>query len=73
VLHAASFLRDTAFLWFQPNVNKDPEPEMMNDFKKFSQALRETSGAKRNLFVLRQKGSASSYISESQRHAALTH
>jgi hypothetical protein len=79
VLYAASFLRDTAFLWFQPNITKEPEPEMMQDFRKFTKLLKETFGdpdeeatAERNLFVLHQKGSASSYISEFQRHATLT-
>jgi hypothetical protein len=79
VLYTASFLRDTAFLWFQPNLEKDPEPEMMTSYNKFCRALRDTSGdpdeeatAERNIFSLRQKGSASSYISEFQRNSTLT-
>jgi hypothetical protein len=79
VLYTASFLRDTAFLWFQPNLEKDPEPEMMTSYKKFCRALRDTFGdpdaeatAERNIFSLRQKGLASSYISEYQCNSTLT-
>jgi hypothetical protein len=41
VLYTASFLRDTTFLWFQPNLEKDLEPEMMTSYKKFCRALRD--------------------------------
>ena len=78
VLYAGSFLRDTAFLWFQPYVTADPQPTFMTDFKEFCRELKNTFGdpdeiatAERQLYALRQKGSVTSYMAEFMRFAVL--
>ena len=78
VLYAGSFLRDTAFLWFQPYVTADPQPSFMTDFKEFCRELKNTFGdpdeiatAERQLYALRQKGSVTSYVTEFMRFAVL--
>lgn len=78
VLYAGSFLRDTAFLWFQPFVTKDPSPDFFNNFKLFCKELHTMFGdpdqvatAERHLYNLRQKGSASSYIADFTRYATV--
>ena len=78
VLYAGSFLRDTAFLWFQPSVTANPKPDYMFDFNKFCTELRKTFGdpdevatAERHLYALRQRGSASAYLADFMRHAVL--
>jgi hypothetical protein len=79
VLWTGSYLRGTALLWFQPHVGKTPEEPMMNDFSLFCKKLKELFGdpdeeasAERNLYALKQKGSATSYLTDFQRHAVLT-
>ena len=78
VLYAGSFLRGTALLWFQPYVSRTPEDPIMNDFESFCKKLKELFGdpnekatAERNLYALKQKGSATSYLADFQRHAVL--
>ena len=78
VLYAGSFLRDTAFLWFQPSVIANPKPDYMSNFDKFCSELRKTFGdpdevatAERQLYSLRQRGSASAYLADFMRHAVL--
>ena len=78
ILYAGSFLRETAFLWFQPHVTATPASDFMGSFDLFCEELRKTFGdpdeeasAERHLYVLRQKGSAASYIAEFMRHAVL--
>ena len=80
VLYAGSYLRDTAFLWFQPWVTATPPPSFMTDFQEFCHELRRTFGdpdevatAERHLYTLRQKGSASSYVADFTRYAVLVH
>jgi hypothetical protein len=78
VLYAGSFLRGTALLWFQPYVSKTPEDPIMNDFELFCKKLKELFGdpneratAERNLYALKQKGSATSYLADFQRYSVL--
>lgn len=78
IFYAGSFLRDTAFLWFQPYVTAHPQPEFMLSFEKFCIELRNTFGdpdevatAERQLYALHQRGSTSSYLAEFMRHAVL--
>lgn len=78
VLYAGSFLRDTAFLWFQPFVTKDPAPEFFNSFKLFCKELQTMFGdpdqiatAERQLYNLKQRSSASAYIADFTRYAAV--
>ena len=76
VFYAGSFLRDTAFLWFQPLVTADPQPAHMNSFKLFCQELKKTFGdpdevgtAERQLYALRQRGSVAAYMADFMRYA----
>lgn len=78
VLYAGSFLRDTAFLWFQPYVASDHPPAWLNDFNLFCKELRsmfgdpdEVATAERQLYNLRQRGSASAYVADFTRFAAV--
>ena len=78
VIYAGSFLRDTAFLWFQPYVTAEPQPAFMLSFKEFCKELQSTFGdpdevatAERQLYALRQKGSVTSYLAEFMRYAVL--
>lgn len=78
VLFAGSFLRDTAFLWFQPWVTTKEKPLFMLSFDAFCAELRKTFGdpdevktAERQLYALKQKGSASAYLADFMRYAVL--
>ena len=78
VLYVGSFLRGTALLWFQPYVGKTPEDPIINDFELFCSKLKELFGdpdeegtAERNLYSLKQKGSATTYLADFQRYAVL--
>ena len=44
VIYTGSFLRDTAFLWFQPYVTAEPQPSFMLSFKEFCKELQTTFG-----------------------------
>ena len=78
VIYAGSFLRNTAFLWFQPYVTAEPQPAYMLSFKEFCKELQSTfdnpdevATAERQLYALRQKGSVTSYLAEFMRYAVL--
>lgn len=78
VLYAGSYLRDTAFLWFQPYVAAETPPAWLNDFNLFCKELRsmfgdpdEVATAERQLYSLRQRGSASAYVADFTRYAAV--
>jgi RNase H-like domain found in reverse transcriptase/Reverse transcriptase (RNA-dependent DNA polymerase)/Integrase zinc binding domain/Ty3 transposon capsid-like protein/Chromo (CHRromatin Organisation MOdifier) domain len=78
VMFAASFLRGSAFSWFQPFLSMNQTP-VLDDFELFIKRLEETYGdpdeianAERRLCVLRQTNSASAYASEFRRIASLT-
>lgn len=78
ILYAGSFLRDTAFLWFQPFVTADPKPDFMTNFQLFCKELQQTFGdpdaeasAERQLYNLKQKGSVTSYLADFNRYAVL--
>ena len=78
VIYAGFFLRDTAFLWFQPYVTAEPQPSFMLSFKGFCKELQMTFGdpdevatAEQQLYALRQKGSVASYLTDFMRHAVL--
>jgi hypothetical protein len=78
VLYMGSYLRDTAFLWFQLYVTANPQPSFMQDFKAFCHELQVTFGdpdeqatAERQLFALRQRGSASSYLADFRRFSTV--
>jgi hypothetical protein len=80
IFYAGSFLRDTAFLWFQPYVTVVPKPTFMLDFDLFCQELRKTFGdpdeqstAERQLYALKQRGSVSAYMADFMRYAVLIH
>lgn len=78
VLYAGSYLRDVAFQWFQPYVTLDPQPAFMSDFRLFCQEMTKTFGdpdekgtATRQLFALRQRSSAASYVADFRRFSTL--
>ena len=78
VMFAASFLRDSAFSWFQPYLNAESCP-VLDDFDMFIDLLEsafgdpdETINAERKLSLLSQSASAIQYASEFRRIAALT-
>lgn len=78
VLYAASYLRDTAFLWFQPYLASEKPPTWMNDFTEFCKELRsmfgdpdEVATAERQLYSLHQRGSAASYVADFTRWSAI--
>lgn len=78
VLYAASYLRDTAFLWFQPYLAAENPPTWLDDFNQFCKELRamfgdpdEVATAERHLYNLRQRGSASSYVADFTRYTAI--
>lgn len=78
ITYMGSYLRDTAFAWFQPYVTADPPPLFMTDFKLFCRELTKVFGdpdekgtATRQLFALRQRGSASSYLTDFRRLTAV--
>jgi hypothetical protein len=78
IIYFGSFLRDTAFLWFQPYITGSSQQEWMNNLDTFIGRFKEAFGdpdeeatAERNLFSLRQKGSAATYAADFQRYASL--
>lgn len=78
IIYAGSFLRDTAFLWFQPYVAANPKPAFMLDFELFCSELRKTFGdpdevstAERQLYALKQRGSVTTYVADFMRHAVI--
>lgn len=80
--YAATFLREEALLWLQPYLNKPlmDQPDWMHNFDEFIKELKrifgdpdEVATAERQLFRCKQRGSASRYITEFRRHAALLH
>lgn len=77
VLYAASFLRDTAYSWFEPLLHQSPAPSLLDDFGEFTAKLSsvfgdpdQTASAERDIRHLRQRSSASAYAAEFQRLAA---
>ena len=77
VLYAASFLRDTAYSWFEPLLHQSPAPSLLNGFDEFAKKLSavfgdpdQTAIAERDIRSLRQRTSASAYAAEFQRLAA---
>ncbi len=44
IFFTGSYLRGTAFTWFQPLLSKEPKPSYMLDFAQFCQQLRATFG-----------------------------
>lgn len=80
IIYTGSFLRDTAFLWFQPHVAATPPPTFMTTFELFCRELKGTFGdpdevatAERQLYNIRQRGSVASYVADFMRHATLVH
>lgn len=78
VIYAGSFLRDTAFLWFQPYVTAEIKPGFMTNFTEFTKELQRTFGdpdevatAERQLYALKQKSSVSAYLADFTRYAVL--
>lgn len=78
VLYTGSYLRDTALLWFQPFVTANPQPSFMRSFDLFKAELHKAFGdpdeeatAERQLYAVRQRGSATTYLAEFQRLAVL--
>lgn len=78
VLYTGSFLRDTAFLWFEPFVNSMASHAFMQNFHLFCDELRRTFGdpdevgtAERELYALRQKTSVAAYLADFMRSAVL--
>lgn len=76
IFYAGSFLRDTAFLWFQPYVGAHNPPAFMESFTLFCDELRRTFGdpdeertAERQLYALRQRGSVTNYIADFMRYS----
>ena len=78
VLYAGSFLRNTAFLWFQPYVASPPDYAFMQDFAEFCKELRKTFGdpdeegtAERQLYALKQRTSVAAYIADFMRYSVV--
>lgn len=78
VYYAGSFLRDTAFLWFQPYVTADPQPGFMKSWTLFKVELKSMFGdpdeiatAERQLYNLKQRSSVSSYMADFTRYSVL--
>lgn len=78
VIFAASFLRSTAFSWFQPHLENSQSP-ILENFDLFCASIQSTFGdpdevgtAERELFSLRQTASVASYASDFRRYAAIT-
>ncbi|KAK4684316.1 hypothetical protein P7C73_g5871, partial [Tremellales sp. Uapishka_1] len=78
--YAGTFLRDVAFLWYQPFLGKVgvERPAWLDNFALFCVELRKIFGdpdekatAERNLYNLHQKGAASTYIAEFRRFTGL--
>lgn len=80
VSFTASFLRDKALQWFQPHLEEKPQPPWLSDFELFVEQLRTNFGdpdrvatAERKLFDLRQRGSATEYLTLFNQHASILH
>lgn len=78
VMFAGSYLRGTALLWFQPYVGQEPADPIMDSFQLFCNKLKELFGdpdeestAERNLYSLKQRGSATSYLADFRRYSVL--
>lgn len=78
VLYAGSYLRDTAFQWFQPHLISENPPAFMDHFNLFCQELTKLFGdpdekgtATRQLYALRQRGSAAAYVTDFRRLTAV--
>jgi hypothetical protein len=75
IMYAASFLRGSAFSWFEPFLEAtDPLPDERTSFEAFAKSLKSMYGdpdqrrtAERSLMTLQQKGSAAAYASEFRR------
>ena len=77
VLYAASFLRDSAYSWFQPFLEQSPAPDLLDDFDEFAKKLSavygdpdQTATAERDIRTLCQRSSVSAYAVDFQRLAA---
>lgn len=78
VMHAVSYLRDTAFTWVQPHLEKDPLPTWLTNVDLFAEKLSEAFGEADyldnvgiDLLNLRQTGSVVAYIAEFRRLSSL--
>ena len=76
VMFAASFLRSTAFSWFQPFLESSTSPALLDNFDMFAHAVQSTFGdpdqtatAERQLHSLRQTTSVASYATDFRRLA----
>jgi Ty3 transposon capsid-like protein len=79
VMFAASFLRSTAFSWFQPFLDSPNGSGILEDFSMFALELQNTFGdpdqvgsAERQLFALRQVASVASYAADFRRISSTT-
>lgn len=79
VIFAASFLRGTAFKWFEPFLKQSPPPVLLDSFSNFVAELQSAFGdpdeaatAQRQLCLLRQTHSASVYAADFRRLSLLT-
>jgi len=77
-MHAVSYLRDTAFTWVQPHLEKDPLPTWLTNVDLFAEKLSEAFGEADyldnvgiDLLNLRQTGSVVAYIAEFRRLSSL--
>jgi hypothetical protein len=75
-LYAASYLRETAWKWACPYIERDPPHEILLDFNRFCAELKRVFGdpdeeatAEKQILQLRQTGSAAQYASEFMRLA----
>jgi Ty3 transposon capsid-like protein len=74
VMFAASFLRSTAFSWFEPFLDSPTDSVILEDFSVFAHTLQTTFGdpdqtgsAERELFSLRQIASVAAYSADFRR------
>lgn len=79
ITYAASFLTGTAFSWLQPYLDAKPTPALLTNYHTFTEQLKSAFGdpnqqltAEKQLFVLKQKSSASAYASDFRRLASYT-
>jgi hypothetical protein len=78
VIHAVSYLRDTAFAWVQPHLEKEPPPTWLTNFDLFAEKLGDTFGEPDyllnvgiDLTNLRQTSSVVEYVTEFRRLSTL--
>lgn len=71
ILYASSFMRGSAFVWLQPFIEKSSVHPFLQNFEKFSDAILNQFGdtdaeidAERNIYMLKQTSSVSSYVAE---------